>query len=107
MKIQITKELPKLYYIHIRWGNLRTWGSQKTFVRMPYKKKDGTLGSKYYCSSKKDGLLFETYEEARNFENKYKTNGDIKSLVLPDNTEVREIVVEGTKCLKVKNSLGI
>lgn len=101
MKIQIEKELQKLYYIHIRYGGGNGWPSQKTFVRVAYKKKNGKLGSKYYCSDKYGALLFESYEEAKKFESKYNSEGDIKSLTLEDGALLKEVVVEGQKCLRL------
>ncbi len=102
MKYIIEKETKELYYIHIRWGDLWKWGSQKTFVRVPYEKKDGTLGSKFYCSAKETALLFESKQAAAQFESDYKTYGsDIKSLRLPDGARLRELTVNGHNCLQV------
>ena len=106
MKIIIEKDLPELYYIHNRYGNLRSWGSQKTFVRIPYKKKNGTWGSKYYCSSAGTALLFETKEDAERFEGMYNTKGDIKKLIFPDGIKLKEIVINGQKCLQINGYQG-
>lgn len=99
MKYSIEKEAKELYYITIRYGDLWNWGSQKTFVRIPYKNKKGEWQSKYYCIGRQSAILFETIEEAKAFERKYDTDGYIKPIKLKDGVKLTQITIKGQKCL--------
>ena len=66
MKLEVRKEIKKLYYINSRNGIGR---HEKTFVRVLKKMANGTYGSKMYCSSRDTALLFETPEDAYKLKN--------------------------------------
>lgn len=71
MKLEVRKEISELYYIRSRNG---VGIHEKTFVRIYKKLKNGTNGSMMYSSSRNTALLFDNYELAKEFMNKYNTS---------------------------------
>ena len=101
--IYIKKETIYFFYLRIQYGDLEGWGSKKTFVRIPYKKKNGEMGSKYYCTSKYDAILFDHPAQAAAFAKTFKADYDIAFMKLPDNALLEEVNIEGIRCYKCKN----
>ena len=102
MKVYIEKEVEEFYYIKVRYGDLYKWGSQKTFVRIPYKKKNGKWGSKYYCSARETAIFFDTPVKAYELTRKYKADYQITAFKVPVPSLFKEIEVEGIKCYILK-----
>ena len=102
MKVYIEKEVDEFYYIKVRYGDLDKWGSQKTFVRIPYKKANGKWGSKYYCSARDTAIVFDTSLKASEFARRYKADYQIARFKVPVPPLFKEIEVEGTKCYILK-----
>lgn len=101
MKIDVKKEIKNLYYLSIRYGGGRGWDSQKTFVRIGYRKKNNTLGSKMYCCSRYDSILFDNYEDCLKMKRNHNCCGEkirILELDNSDNYYLEEKEIEGIKC---------
>lgn len=106
MKLEVRKEIPELYYIRCRAGRGR---HEKTFVRVYKKLKNGTNGSKMYCSSRDTALLFDRDTLAMCLMGKYNTS--YANVVkydyekhTPDyikkNYVLEEISVKGIRCYR-------
>ncbi len=100
--VHIKKEDPTFYYLKTKYGT-SSWGSYKMFVRIPYKKKNGQMGSKYYCTSKYDAILFDHPSNAYDFTKTFKADWEIATIKLPDNAFLEECQIDGIKCYICKN----
>ena len=105
MKLEVRKEIKNLYYLSCRYGGGNGWDSQKTFVRISYKKKDNTLGSKMYCCSCLDSLLFDNVLDCVKLKEKHECYGErVRTLEYKIDSNkycLEEIEVEGIKCYQL------
>ena len=105
MKVEVRKEISKLFYIRSRNG---IGTNEKTFVRVLENQKSG-LGSKMYCSARHTALLFDNKASAIELMKKYNTsNANVAEYdyethtpdFMKGNYILEEVQVKGIKCYR-------
>ena len=92
MQVTIKKQINNIYYLK----------NHLSCVRYPYRKKDGTLGSKIGRLSKIRGVLFLDLESAEAVKAKHNCYSEKVGIIDAKYTfkYLEEIIVDGIKCYK-------